>query len=89
MAASYNASLDTPTSKFVESVLPDDLGMPKLKFGTVETELPECTIWEEEFPKSMDKGWHTLRTPVQSVYAGKLPFVAKEVRNLYFSRCGG
>lgn len=80
MAASYNATLKSSPSNFVESVLPENLGMPELKFGTVETDLPECTVWEEEFPKSMDKGWHTLRTPVQSVYAGKLPFVAKEVR---------
>lgn len=82
LAKEYNDALTRPPPATSD----DDAdqsggGMPELKFGTADEELPDEARGKvhEDLPERLEEGWHTLKTDVQFVYGGKLPFVAKDV----------
>ena len=78
--AEHNKSLGEPNSTFEEPGSASPMQLPSLRFGTSEDPLPsECTL-HEDLPMTLEPGWHTIRTGLFFVYAGKLPFVTKEVK---------
>lgn len=84
MANSYNAAMKEPLPPFDEVDLDVEgvnLSMPSLKYGTVNDELPESKVGKEEgFPQDLEPGWWKFTAPVQSLYAGKLPYVSRDAR---------
>lgn len=85
MANSYNAALKQPLPPLDEidlDVEGVDLSMPSLKYGTVNDELPESKVVgiEEGFPQDLEAGWWKFSAPVQSLYAGKLPYVSRDAK---------
>lgn len=75
----YNDALARPPPS-----LPQAAGdvLPELQFGTVGEELPAQARERvhDVLPEQLEEGWHTIKTPVQFVYGGKLPFIAKDTR---------
>lgn len=81
LAKGYNDALARPPPPINDDESGAEGGIPELKFGTAEEELPEEARGRvhEDLPERLEEGWHTLKTDVQFVYGGKLPFVAKDV----------
>lgn len=84
LAKEYNNALTRPPPPIDEDETGAERGIPQLKFGTAEDELPKEARGRVhvDLPERLEEGWHTLRTDVQFVYGGKLPFVAKDVSRL-------
>lgn len=81
MAQEYNDGLLLPPPTV--SALHDGKvdALPGLQFGTVEEELPSEARERvhETLPVELEPGWHTIKTRLQSVYGGKLPYVSRDV----------
>ncbi|KAF7366814.1 DAGKc domain-containing protein [Mycena sanguinolenta] len=54
-----------------------DVRMPPLAFGTTDTPFPRGTM-HERLEAPLEPGWHTFRTPVQFIMAGKLPWLSRD-----------
>lgn len=84
LAEQHNAGLraiatDPEGSDKNESVSGEPLSMPPLQFGSEQDSLPSHSEALDTLPMELEPGWHTLRTPVSYVYAGKMPFVSRDV----------
>ncbi|KAJ7172102.1 ATP-NAD kinase-like domain-containing protein, partial [Mycena filopes] len=51
--------------------------MPGLRFGSTDTPLPRGVV-HERMEAPLAPGWHTFRTEVQFVVAGRLPWLARD-----------
>ncbi|KAJ7868490.1 ATP-NAD kinase-like domain-containing protein [Mycena leptocephala] len=71
MADAYNAHQPK-----VSAPAPD-VRMPALAFGTTDTPLPLGTV-HDRLEGILAPGWHTFRTPVQFIVAGKLPWLSRD-----------
>jgi sphingosine kinase len=80
MADAYNAhqpSLASVESKVSAPTPAQDVRMPALAFGTTDTPLPLGTV-HDRLEGMLAPGWHTFRTPVQFIVAGKLPWLSRD-----------
>ncbi|KAJ7050187.1 ATP-NAD kinase-like domain-containing protein [Mycena amicta] len=79
MVDAYNTLREaTPVRESTTPVPPPtDAQMPPLSFGSTDTELPLGTI-HTSISAPLTPGWHTFRTSVQFVCAGKLPWLSRE-----------
>lgn len=81
LAKEYNDALTRAPPPIKEESSGGGDKIPELQFGTAENELPVEARGKvhEDLPERLEEGWHTLKTDVQFVYGGKLPFVSKDV----------
>ncbi|KAI5479863.1 hypothetical protein MNV49_002421 [Pseudohyphozyma bogoriensis] len=80
MVEKHNASLSHASPAVDNSPL-ESTAMPALRFGADDGALPEGTeVHEGRLPEHLSPGWHLLRTSVFFLYAGKMPYVAKDVK---------
>lgn len=79
MVKAYNDTLEHPPLPLSAPLSPSDLAMPCLAYGSCNTPLPKDTPVHIEIPKELSPGWHTLSTPIFFLYAGKLPWMSRDV----------
>lgn len=82
MAQEYNDGLSKVAPAVDDTATDSGHTLPPLQFGTVEDELPAEARERvhNTLPVNLEPGWHTIKTRLQSIYGGKLPFVSKDVR---------
>lgn len=86
LAEIHNAELDSPAppvdkgQDLVGAAAGPHSPMPSVQFGTEQDPIPrESSPSRNELPMELQPGWHTLTTDVSFVYAGKMPFVSRDV----------
>ncbi|KAJ7734767.1 ATP-NAD kinase-like domain-containing protein [Mycena maculata] len=65
-----------------------DVRMPPLAFGTTDGALPLGEV-HDKLEAPLAPGWHTFRTPVQFVCAGKLPWLSRDSMMLPLAKNDG
>lgn len=78
MVSAYNEAL-RQHPPVLEDDPARDSHIPPLRFGSSEVPLPGEIMFHEEIPTQFEPGWHTIRSSLFFLYAGLLPFVAKDV----------
>ncbi|KAJ7201132.1 ATP-NAD kinase-like domain-containing protein [Mycena pura] len=77
IADAYNARQQAPAAVPDGSATPADTPMPPLAFSSTDEPLPLGTV-HTRLTAPLAPGWHTFRTPVQFVCAGKLPWLSRD-----------
>ncbi|KAJ6465068.1 ATP-NAD kinase-like domain-containing protein [Mycena vitilis] len=76
MADDYNTH-QQPLAPALAKAPAADVRMPALDFGTSAGPLPRGVV-HERLEADLTPGWHTFRTPVQFIVAGKLPWLSRD-----------
>lgn len=84
MITSYNDALSHSPHPPNDDLVADR-HIPGLRFGTCEDPLPEGVTVHEDVPAHLEPGWHTLKTSIFFLYAGMVPYMAKDVRSFSLS----
>ncbi|KAF8208079.1 ATP-NAD kinase-like domain-containing protein [Mycena galopus ATCC 62051] len=77
MAEEYNTHQQSLAPSVEGKVTATDVRMPPLAFGTTDTPFPLGVV-HERLEAPLEPGWHTFRTPVQFIMAGKLPWLSRD-----------
>ncbi|KAM0752522.1 hypothetical protein T439DRAFT_210136 [Meredithblackwellia eburnea MCA 4105] len=83
MVTAYNEALSKPPPRPSTSngEMPSEGAskVPVLKFGKVSDPLPPSTA-HDDVPQRLEPGWHTFKTSIFFLYAGMMPYVAKDFK---------
>lgn len=77
MADDYNTHQQSLTPAGDKVLSTADVRMPSLAFGTTDASLPLGVV-HDRLEAPLAPGWHTFRTPVQFIVAGKLPWLSRD-----------
>ncbi|KAJ7469651.1 ATP-NAD kinase-like domain-containing protein, partial [Mycena latifolia] len=77
MADSYNRHQQARAPAAHCSPASHEFSLPLLAFGTTDAPLP-CGAVHDRLEAPVTPGWHTFRTPVRSICAGRLPWLARD-----------
>ncbi|KAJ7030638.1 ATP-NAD kinase-like domain-containing protein [Mycena alexandri] len=77
MADAYNTHQQFLSPSAERKVAASDVRMPQLEFGTSDSPLPLGVV-HDRIEAPLEPGWHTFRTSVQFIVAGKLPWLSRD-----------
>ncbi|KAF7366813.1 DAGKc domain-containing protein [Mycena sanguinolenta] len=77
MVDAYNTHQQSPAPSLGDDVTTTDVRMPPLAFGTTDMPVPLGTV-HERLEAPLEPGWHTFRTPVQFIMAGKFSWLSRD-----------
>ncbi|KAK7042543.1 DAGKc domain-containing protein [Favolaschia claudopus] len=77
MVEDYNTHQQSLAPSVEGKVTATDVRMPSLAFGTTESVFPLGVI-HDRLETQLEPGWHTFRTSVQFIMAGKLPWLSRD-----------
>ncbi|KAJ7092772.1 ATP-NAD kinase-like domain-containing protein [Mycena belliarum] len=81
MVAEYNTHQQALEPAAEGKVTARDVRMPPLVFGTTDSPFPRGVV-HERLEAPVAPGWHTFRTPLQFICAGRLPWLSRESMTL-------
>jgi sphingosine kinase len=88
MVEAYNTHQQLLEPSTEGKVTTTDVRMPPLAFGTTNSPFPLGVV-HDRLEATLAPGWHTFRTPVQFICAGKLPWLSRDSMMLPLAKNDG
>ncbi|KAJ6491464.1 ATP-NAD kinase-like domain-containing protein [Mycena vulgaris] len=88
MIEDYNSHQQSLEPSTEGKVTATDVRMPPLAFGTTDSPFPLGVV-HDRLEAPLAPGWHTFRTPVQFICAGKLPWLSRDSMMLPLAKNDG